>query len=117
MHRSYLRRGSRRCARPASTSTDWRISPAAGSPENAPRIVAGGATALFERDWPAPPIFALIQRTGGISDADMLHAFNMGLGMCLVLPAAQADQARAALPTLFPAGHIVARTSAPVEIQ
>ena len=88
-----------------------------GIAENTTRIVPAGATARFERGWQVPPIFALIQRSGGISDADMLLTFNMGLGMCLVLPASQANQARAALPELFLAGRVVAWTGARVEIR
>ncbi len=32
-----------------------------------------------------PPIFRLIQRMGGIGDAEMYAVFNMGIGFCLVL--------------------------------
>ena len=44
-----------------------------------------------------PPIFGLIQRAGGIDDAEMAHVFNLGLGMLLIVPAEQAAEALALL--------------------
>jgi phosphoribosylformylglycinamidine cyclo-ligase len=38
---------------------------------------------------PPPPIFALVQRYGGIDDAEMYAVFNMGVGFCVL--AAEAD--------------------------
>ncbi len=34
---------------------------------------------------PPPPVFALIQRQGGIEDAEMFRVFNMGVGFCVVV--------------------------------
>jgi len=42
-----------------------------------------------------PPIFALIQREGRISDAEMVNTFNMGVGLCLVVSPPQAPAAAA----------------------
>jgi len=39
-----------------------------------------------------PPIFALLQRLGGIPNAEMFRVFNMGIGFCVV--AARADASR-----------------------
>lgn len=36
--------------------------------------------------WSIPPIFELIQNAGRIADADMRQAFNMGVGMIMVVP-------------------------------
>jgi phosphoribosylformylglycinamidine cyclo-ligase len=36
---------------------------------------------------PVPPIFALIQEQGGISEEEMYDVFNMGCGFCVVVPA------------------------------
>ena len=41
---------------------------------------------------PIPPIFSLMQRLGGVSDAEMFRVFNMGVGFCLVTPEADAEQ-------------------------
>ena len=43
------------------------------------------------------PIFKLLQETGGIPERDMYNTFNMGVGMSLVVPAAQAEKALAVL--------------------
>ncbi len=43
---------------------------------------------------PEPPaIFRLIQQLGRVPDEEMYAVFNMGIGFCVVVPAAQADQA------------------------
>jgi phosphoribosylformylglycinamidine cyclo-ligase len=44
-----------------------------------------------------PPIFALIERTGGISRAEMRTVFNMGMGLCVTVADADADKAVHAL--------------------
>ena len=46
---------------------------------------------------PRLPIFDLIQKTGGIPERDMYNTFNMGIGMILALPAAQAGLALSVL--------------------
>ena len=43
--------------------------------------------------FPRPAIFDVIQRAGDIPERDMYNTFNMGIGMVLALPAAQAKQA------------------------
>jgi phosphoribosylformylglycinamidine cyclo-ligase len=40
-----------------------------------------------------PAIFKLIQKCGRVSDEEMYNRFNMGVGMCLVLPKREADAA------------------------
>ncbi len=62
--------------------------------ENVPRMMTEGLTAQIRLDsFPRPPIFGLIQSAGRIPDRDMYNTFNMGLGLILALPAAQAKQA------------------------
>lgn len=49
-------------------------------------------------DMPEPqPIFSLIQRAGGVDDAEMFRVFNMGIGFCVVVPADAADRSLRAL--------------------
>ncbi|MDP6931522.1 MAG: phosphoribosylformylglycinamidine cyclo-ligase [Myxococcota bacterium] len=65
-----------------------------GFTENIPRILPEGLGAdLLAGAWETPPIFPLIQRLGSISPADMHRTFNNGLGMIVVVPADQAEQA------------------------
>jgi phosphoribosylformylglycinamidine cyclo-ligase len=40
-----------------------------------------------------PPVFRLLQRLGGVSDEEMFQVYNMGVGFCLVVAAADADRA------------------------
>ncbi|NOZ28304.1 MAG: phosphoribosylformylglycinamidine cyclo-ligase [Chloroflexi bacterium] len=62
--------------------------------DNPPRIFPEGVAARIQRgSWPVPPIFQLIQRVGGVSEEEMAHVFNLGLGMLLIVPAEQADEA------------------------
>ncbi len=69
-----------------------------GIPGNVPRVLPAGLGARFRRgSWERPPIFDLLERLGGLSEADMLRTFNCGLGMVLVLPPDRADAAAAAL--------------------
>jgi phosphoribosylformylglycinamidine cyclo-ligase len=66
--------------------------------DNPPRIFPAGIGAEIRRgSWPEPPIFGLIGRLGGVSDGEMFHVFNMGLGMLVIIPRTQARLARAAL--------------------
>ena len=62
--------------------------------ENIPRVLPEGVNVDITRgSWPVLPIFNLMQRDGAISDRDMYTTFNMGIGMVLVVPADQAEEA------------------------
>jgi len=62
--------------------------------ENIPRALPEGLQAVIDRAAvKIPPIFQLIAETGGIPERDMFNTFNMGVGMCAILPEAQAGQA------------------------
>jgi phosphoribosylformylglycinamidine cyclo-ligase len=83
-----------------------------GFQDNLPRILPEGVSALIRRGtWPELPIFSLIQREGQISDEEMFHVFNMGLGMLVMIPADPADhvsQIDAALPdAAYVVGEII----------
>ena len=86
--------------------------------DNLPRILPDGLGATIKRgSWAEPPIFGLIQREGAISEIDMFHAFNMGLGMLVVVPMGQRDEAIAAMPELRAVGQIVSDTTQQVIVQ
>jgi phosphoribosylformylglycinamidine cyclo-ligase len=54
--------------------------------DNLPRVLPSGLKAVIEKaSWTPPPIFKEIQRLGGIADAEMYRAFNMGVGMLAVV--------------------------------
>jgi phosphoribosylamine--glycine ligase/phosphoribosylformylglycinamidine cyclo-ligase len=80
-----------------------------GIVENLPRILPNGVGAAIERGrWPEPPIFKLIQQQGRISDAEMFRAFNMGIGMILVIAAKDLDRAQHLMLELRVVGRLVA---------
>lgn len=66
--------------------------------DNPPRIFPDGVGARLRKGaWPVPPIFDLIQELGKISNQEMAHVFNLGIGMLMVVAADEAEAARAAL--------------------
>ena len=77
--------------------------------DNLPRALPDGVTARVKREsWTIPAIFNLIVAQGKITERDAFHAFNMGLGMIAVIPAAQVALALETLPSeCFAIGEIV----------
>ncbi len=62
--------------------------------ENIPRCLKKGLGAKIDRNsLKIPPLFELIARTGNIPERDMFNTFNMGVGMCVVVSAKDAEKA------------------------
>ncbi len=62
--------------------------------ENIPRSVPNGLCARIEKAAvKVLPIFDLIAKEGNVSERDMFNTYNMGVGMSIVVPAAQAQKA------------------------
>ena len=62
--------------------------------ENIPRALPKGMSASIQKSsYPVPAIFKKIKTVGGIPERDMYNTFNMGIGMCAVVPSKQANQA------------------------
>ncbi len=69
-----------------------------GITDNLPRILPSGLRAVIRLgSWPVLPIFDLIQQLGEVPAVQMLHVFNMGLGMLVIVPPDQAAQVQAIL--------------------
>ena len=61
--------------------------------ENIPRSIPKGLTAKIEKSAVrVPPVFRLLQRLGELDEAHMFNTFNMGGGMTVTLPQAQAEK-------------------------
>ncbi len=61
---------------------------------NLPRVLPEGMCALIDsRAWQRPPIFDWLQQQGNVNDREMYRTFNCGIGMVLVISAADADAA------------------------
>ena len=62
--------------------------------ENIPRCLPKGFSAKVERRAvEVLPVFDMIGKLGNIPERDMFNTFNMGVGMCAVVPQTQADAA------------------------
>lgn len=81
-----------------------------GIPGNLVRILPEGCRAAIARGrWPVPPLFAVIQKRGRVAEAEMFTTFNMGLGLLVVVPAAEADAAVAHLEDAGERAWVVGR--------
>ncbi|KAF6155604.1 hypothetical protein GIB67_034699 [Kingdonia uniflora] len=57
-----------------------------GFTDNIPRVFPEGLGAsIYSNSWKIPSLFKWIQEAGKIEDAEMRRAFNMGIGMVLVV--------------------------------
>ena len=62
--------------------------------ENIPRSIPKGLSAKIDKSAvKVLPIFDLIMKTGNIPERDMFNTYNMGVGMSVVVPAAEVEKA------------------------
>ena len=62
--------------------------------ENIPRSIPDGLGAKIDKSAvKVLPIFELIAEAGGVPERDMFNTYNMGVGMSVVVPAAEVDKA------------------------
>ncbi len=78
---------------------------------NVPRILQPGLVAKINKSsWPRPPVFQWLQRTGNVAEDEMYRVFNCGIGMALIVAAADAKRAatelRASGETVYEIGTI-----------
>ncbi len=91
--------------------------------ENIPRVLPEGTAAHLKKgSWPQSELFAWLQKTAAISDHEMNRTFNNGIGMVVVVAAADAAATAATLraqgETVYEIGAIAARgDGAPVEVR
>ncbi|MCB9483140.1 MAG: phosphoribosylformylglycinamidine cyclo-ligase [Dehalococcoidia bacterium] len=85
-----------------------------GIPGNLPRTLPEGVAGRIDPStWTLPGLFALMQRDGGIEDAEMYRTFNMGVGMIAAVAPGDVDAALAAMPGSWRIGDVVAREDGP----
>lgn len=80
-----------------------------GVPGNLPRVLPEGLGVRVEKLWPRAPIFDLVQRAGGVIEAEMRRTFNVGVGFVFVVPAGEVARAEAALRAAGEAPFILGR--------
>jgi len=65
-----------------------------GLTENIPRVLPQGlGVELDGAAWPLPPLFQWLQQAGDIETAEMRRTFNCGIGMVVIVPAAEVEAA------------------------
>jgi phosphoribosylformylglycinamidine cyclo-ligase len=82
--------------------------------ENVPRVLPENTVAELEKStWPRPKLFDWLQAEGNVAENEMHRVFNCGIGMVIVVPAADAEAALAELAatgeTAYRIGKIRAR--------
>ncbi|HAQ02412.1 phosphoribosylformylglycinamidine cyclo-ligase [Candidatus Nomurabacteria bacterium RIFOXYC2_FULL_36_8] len=61
--------------------------------ENIPRVLPRDVDAeITLNSWPILPIFSLMQKIGKIEDEEMYRAFNMGIGLMLIIPSEEKEK-------------------------
>ncbi|UJR80286.1 phosphoribosylformylglycinamidine cyclo-ligase [Sandaracinus amylolyticus] len=81
-----------------------------GLPGNIPRVLPDDlGVAIDASKWTRPAIFDLVQRLGGVSEAEMRRAFNIGLGLVVVVPQSDASRAVDALNAAGERASIIGR--------
>ncbi len=78
--------------------------------DNIPRVLPDDTRAVLHATaWPRPPIFDWLQQHGGVADTEMHRTFNCGIGMVVIVAAADAERA---IGQLSAAGETVWRIGA-----
>jgi phosphoribosylformylglycinamidine cyclo-ligase len=74
-----------------------------GFVDNIPRVLPAKCDVVIRKgSWEVPPVFQIIQRKGGVEEAELYQVFNMGIGMILIVAPAETA---AVMRTLKGAGH------------
>ena len=85
-----------------------------GLVENVPRVLGAELQARLTRDaWPRPPVFAWLQEHGRVEEDEMHRVFNCGIGMAVIVAAADVGTTRGILQemgeTVYEIGTIAPR--------
>jgi phosphoribosylformylglycinamidine synthase I len=106
-HRSYLREIHMLSEHPTISIKGMAHITGGGFEGNLARILPADRQAVIETNaWIVPPLFQLIARPGQVTREEMYRAFNMGIGMILVVSPDVAEHAQHLLPELLTIGYI-----------
>ena len=79
-----------------------------GLPENVGRILPKGCKAVIEsHSWQPPALFQVLREMGKIDQAEMFKAFNMGIGMVLVVKPKDANPIIQALAKMNEKAYLI----------
>ncbi len=77
---------------------------------NIPRILPDNVNVyLSKKSWTVPEIFRLIQRQGKVTEQEMYHVFNMGIGMVIICSKDNAAGIQEKLTDAIVIGEVVTR--------
>lgn len=80
-----------------------------GFAENLPRALAPGTRARIDpARWPRGAAIESVMASGRVSEGDAWQTFNMGIGMCLILPATAVADALDRLAGAWVIGEVIA---------
>ena len=83
-----------------------------GLVENLPRALPEGWGAELEADgWERPPVFGFLARLGGLSEEEMAAAFNLGIGMVLMVDPDAVQEALGMLVSSGASPAVIGRVS------
>ncbi len=81
--------------------------------ENIPRSIPNGLCATIEKSAVRVlPIFDLIAKEGNVPERDMFNTYNMGVGMSVVVPAAEVDKALEILSAHGESAYVIGKITA-----
>ncbi|MDD3275510.1 MAG: phosphoribosylformylglycinamidine cyclo-ligase [Kiritimatiellales bacterium] len=81
-----------------------------GLVDNVPRVLPKTVDAVFDRStWKTPAIYQFIEKEGDIDHEEMYRVFNMGIGMVVIVRAADAEKAIATLKAAKQKAIVVGR--------
>lgn len=96
VHRSYLQPVIRLMQR--MTVRGMAHITGGGFPDNVARVLPKTVDAVFDRAaWTVPPVFRFLQERGHVARDEMYRVFNMGIGLVIVVRAADRTAALSAL--------------------
>jgi phosphoribosylformylglycinamidine cyclo-ligase len=92
-----------------------------GFPDNIPRVLPDDAAVKLDLSAiPVPPVFGWLARAGNVAEQEMLRTFNCGIGMVVVVAAAEANAVLSAFAAagepVIRLGTVEARGSGPAVI-
>ncbi|TDL30622.1 phosphoribosylformylglycinamidine cyclo-ligase [Jeotgalibacillus sp. S-D1] len=80
--------------------------------ENLPRMLPEGfGVSIHQGSWPVHPVFHLIQEAAGMSQDELFHVFNMGIGFVAVVQEDEVDEAMAAISESGEKGYVIGRVT------
>ena len=81
-----------------------------GFDENIPRILKEGqGVEVTEGSWEILPVFRLLEKYGKVAHREMFNIFNMGVGMVIALPEADAEKAISILEACGERASVIGR--------